>query len=317
MPPEAPAPFPIDDRFLRTTGEGVARVTLGATLYLADPAHWAGEPMLAAFDAFIAAVPANQLAVYTTSLLTEWRGITARAQPEIREALSGGRWLDQKVRHQFWFKIADEAGAPGLGLSYTEIDPARSSRAAVLELTLPPTSPPETLLNLLKHVVTLGPIYSGVGGYALRWNVRRRRLAFTQFYFWARRYLGLDAQDPDATSLLATQGLPGTNWLTLIGVPFTKARPDDLPLDLEALATHGWRHPVATAAFKGGLLIRAGAAPTLGDRNSLTYPAALAEVAQLLAPHFIDPPPDFWGPFYDEGATGPWLRRLAAPKDWE
>src|SRR4029078_865809 len=56
----------------------------------------------------------------------------------------------------------------------------------------------------------------------------------------------------------------------------------------------------------GALLVRAGKEPTLGDRNALDFPAALARVAAALAPLF-GPPPD---------GVGIWQKRIPGPKEW-
>ena len=41
--------------------------------------------------------------------------------------------------------------------------------------------------------------------------------AFNRHYFWSKRYTGVDAVDPEPMAWRVARGLPGSNWLTLLG----------------------------------------------------------------------------------------------------
>jgi hypothetical protein len=155
-------------------------------------------------------------------------------------------------------------------------------------------------------------VYSLVGGYTARWNVLYPKLAFNQFYVWAQRYLGLDIQDAEELAPHAPRGLPGSNWLTYVGEPLAK----QLEFDLAPLRRSAWKPPVELLPVRSGLLLRAGAGPTMGDLNRFAYPESYAEVARKLEPLFVKEPPEFWGAFADEKRTGAWLRRLVGAEDW-
>jgi hypothetical protein len=309
---DAPLELPVDGYLRRDNDEPVVGVSLGLTTYLADPTHWAKGAITKALEAFLARVPTERLGWYTTSLLTEWRRLGPRALPEVVAALTGSTYLVHGVRHQFFFRIADTWGAPGLGFSYTEIDPARATRAGVLELTLDQAADPGQLFQLAMELARLGPLHCAVGGYALRWHVRYQRLAFNAFYYWAKRYLGIDAQDAEAMAWKAPVELPGTSWLTFIGKSLAATR----ERSLEALAIRDWQHGVTAIAAPGGLLLRAGDAPTRGDCNNLACPHAYAEVARALADDLVQKPPELWGNFLHLEATRAWFRRLVEPKGW-
>jgi hypothetical protein len=302
----------VDGFLRRDNDEAVVGVALGLTAYLADPAHWAKGPITKALEAFLSRVTKERLGWYTTSLLTEWRSVKSRDLPTVVAALTSSGYLVDRLRHHFFFRLADTWGAPGLGFSYTEVDPKRADRAGVLELTLDQEADPGQLFQLMMELSHLGPIHCAVGGYALRWHVRYQRQAFNVFYYWAKRYLGIDAQDAEAMAWKAPAALPGTSWLTFIGKSLAAAR--ERPL--EELAIRKWERGVAAIAAPGGLLLRAGEAPTHGDRNNLIYPRAYAEVARALADDFVEKPPEFWGNFFHLQATRAWLRRFIEPKEW-
>jgi hypothetical protein len=308
---DAPALTPPVLSHLRTA-DTVVRAELGLTAYLAEPRLWATEGAARVLRAFLELVPSDGPSFYTTSLLTSWR-VRGRDPAALADALSARGLVHDLLRHHFFFRLADDPGAPGLGFSYTEIDPARATRSAVLELTLPAGTDPARLLALAETVARTGPLHALVGGWAARWNPRWRALAFSQLHRWCRRFLGLDVQVPEEMAWLTPEALPGAGWLTLVGEPVARAR----GLELAALAAARWRHPVRAASLPAGLLLQAGPAPSLGDVNALGWPAPQAEVARALADHLVPDPPAFWGDFHDRGDTKRWFRRLLAPQDWE
>jgi hypothetical protein len=202
---------------------------------------------------------------------------------------------------------------PSTAFAYREFDPTRGGpRASILEVTLPQMLDPQVLLRCAVEMSALGPWSSGIGGYVGRWNRYKKNSAFWTQHRWARRYLGLDLEDAEEMSWLAVDALPGVNWLTMIGKPLAGAA----SIDLGLLAQHKWTHDVAVQPIGNGVLLRAGALPTLGDRNQLEYPTAYSEVARRLAPHFVEEPPELWGEFWREKDTRAWQRRFIEPDGW-
>jgi hypothetical protein len=279
----------------------LARVELGATLYLDEPVHWAREGAARALEVFLSRTPAELRCWYTTSHLDNW----VRARPALEAEwvenlrISG---LAAQPRHLFEFALADDAGTPSQGFRYREVDPRRAERAPYIELTLPQEASGADLETLVREVAACGPVLCGVGGATVRWNPLYRFTAFARIRGWCKRFLGVDVQEPEESCWTAREKLPGSNWLTVCGPGFA-VRPE-----LAALAA--WTGPadaVQVSELGGGsLLVRAGKEPTLGDRNALDFPAALARVAAALAPLFGPPP---------EG-VGIWQRRIPGPKEW-
>jgi hypothetical protein len=311
---ESPRPFFLPPESRSDTGERVVGVALGLTAWLAAPERWAFGGVAAVLRAFLAAAPPGALAWYTTSMFADWRPVGDGGADGIIASLSARTHVFQRLLHHFSVRLADHPEVPSVGFAYTEVDPARGDRAAVIELTLPQDADPGLLFQLAMELASTAPLHCLVGGYALRWNPRHQRLAFNRHYFWSKRYAAVDAVDAEACAWRVAQGLPGSNWLTLLGHGLMAAR----DISPDALYARAWTHAVRAIPTPGGLLLRAGELPTAGDRHTLEYPAAYAEVARALGDHFLDPPPPFWGAFLDApDLTKRWMRRLIEPAGWE
>jgi hypothetical protein len=288
----------------------IVRPVLGLTLYLAEPLVWAREGAAVLFEAFLASVPPGSLAWYTTSQLADWYPLDSARLDELRRALSPSL---TRPRHLLETRVVDDTGASSVAFTYREVDERRAKRAATLELKLPVDSDPERLADLAVLSASRFPLLCGVGGLAASYNPHEKATAFWEIHGWCKRYLGLDVQDAEAMALKVLRGLPGTNWLTLVGRPLA----DRLRLDLASLASEPSRHDVHAELLDHALLLKAGPSPELGDLNRAEFPLAYAEVARLLAPHFVKDPPSFWGGFYEKEDTLAWLRRLVDPEGWQ
>jgi TseV toxin immunity protein TsiV len=289
----------------------VARAELGLTLYLADMRAWAAGGAARALEVFLRHAPRDWLIAYTTSQLPEWRYASEDVHRHLVETLSVP-FLSQQPRHLLSFELVDDMGTPSAGFVYREVDPARVARTGILELTLPQETPTEVLLRLTREVAECGPFFSGVGGFVTRWNVAHRHLAFDCIHDWCQRYWGLDVQDSEAMSWLAPRGLPGSNWLTLVGAPLLDALGEAAPVLEE-----GEQDMVSVSTLRHGLLVRAGPEATVGDLNRTDLPEAYMAAARRLVPAFVAEPPSFGGAFArDKGETGRWFRRLVDSLEW-
>ena len=289
-------------------GTAVVRPVLGLTAYLAHPESWAREGASRALDAVLEILPADRLTTFTTSTLTTWRPLQIPPGARLRDALSSWTLVSDQPRHLFWLRLADDADVPEFGFAYTEIDPARASRSGVLEVTLPFTAPPAHLEALARALAAIGPLHGLVGGYAVRWNVLHQRMAFHQVYLWARRFLGLDVQEPEVFAWLAPRALPGVNWLNWV--------PEPMLAVLDDQADRGAAPEVRVDCLPGGALVIAGATPVLGDLNRMEFPRAYAAATSLLEPLLPPEPPKLWGGFHVGDATRRWHRRLLDPEAW-
>ncbi len=284
----------------------IARVELGLTLYLDARGPWSHEGAARVLSSFLAVVPPTLLSWYSTSRTRGWRKIDSSAMSELARMLPAS-WTDGRPRHLFEFIVTDDVECPSCGFRYREIDAGRAERAAVVEVTLPQEHDPGYLLPIARAALAAGPLWSGVGGYAVRLGETFRADAFDVAWAWTQRYLGIDIQDAERMAWRAPEGLPGVNWITIVGASLAKAR----GIDLSGALRHSWIDPfIASEVAHDALMIVAGEAPTVGDSNRFEEPSAYAEVAQALGRVMVQNPPEFLGRFREGDASRRWFDRL-------
>jgi hypothetical protein len=297
-------PTVIHEVLARAPSVTVARCALGLTLYLDEPLEWAKGGVARALDAFLRRAPVERLEWYTTSMIDRWIHTSPSTMQALTESLTVG-WNSGRPRHLFWFRLVDDTNTPECWFSYREVDPVREKRAGFLSVGFPQTTPPRTLLDYVVEVAGTEPYVCGTAGYLGSFNEWEKSTAFGVFHRWSRRFRGLDLEDPDRFGWAVRDGLVTTSWLTLIGRPLLDR------FGVGASAAHRrFRHGVEAAELRGGLLVQAGAAPTLGDVNQLRVPAAYHEVARFLEPCLTPSLPTMYGTFYDTDDTAKWQRRF-------
>ncbi|MFK7989803.1 MAG: type VI immunity family protein [Sandaracinaceae bacterium] len=286
----------------------IARPTLGLALYTDAPTEWAMEHAARIAERFVELVGVTRFRCFMTSQLSRWRTADEESIPGLLRDLRAGHVLNQ-ARHLFTFRLADEACAPRYELTYREVNERRSNRLGYLRLTLPHDHPADDLLALALEISQTAPIWTGIGGFMLSGNPLYRQETYTWGLAWARRCWGLHLAELEDYARLGRDLLPGTGWLNVLGQPAL----DALGLDLDRV-DEATPASVAVMRLQRGALIRAGAAPVLGDANLMNAPTDLAALARALEPHLPVEAPPFPEPF-GELAT-PWLHRFAHPEAW-
>ena len=264
----------------------IARVELGLTLYLDPELVWAREGVAKVLQSFLTIVPAEFLCWYSTSHMDGWRKFERQVMTEVASLLSLP-WGQSAPRHLFEFQLTDDIECPSCGFRYREIDLARAQRAAVIEVTLPQEFDPSYLLQIARAALSAGPLWSAIGGYAARLGDRFHADAFDMAWAWAQRYRGIDIQDAERMAWRVPEGLPGVNWITILGASLAKVR----GVDVGGALRHSWVDPFITSeSANENLLIVAGDAPTVGDANRFEGPSAYIEVAHALRPILLNGP---------------------------
>lgn len=309
-PPQVDKPVPTEWVLDSDADVHVANVELGVTFYLAEPLQWAQQGAAKALELFMQLAPRDHLLWYTTSRLDTWKRVTQSTLHELLDVFSV-HWLGQ-LRHGFEFVLADDTGSECTGFRYVEVDPTRVARTSLLELTLPAHFDPAQLEKLADAVFELGPVRSGIGGYALRYNPLHKGTAFTCAHGFAKRYVGLDMQDRDVTPWLVLDKLPGVSWLNYLGTGFLEAS----GLDAAALCAHAFEQPIAVTRSARGLRIQAGKQPTLVDLNRFEDARVYEELARQLQAFFVPEPSPLYGKFVQEEDATAWFRRFIEPTGW-
>jgi hypothetical protein len=290
----------------------VARCSLGFTLYLDDPLTWARDGVVRAFESFLRVAPVERLEWYTTSMIDRWVHTSAATLGALAAALPAG-WNASRPRHLFRFRLVDDVHTPGCWFSYREADHARGKRVGHLSVGFPHDTKPSTLLGYVLGVASSESYVCGTAGHVASFNPWTKSTSFGVFHRWSKRYLGLELQDPDRFAWRVRDGLVTTSWLTLLGRPLLERFGVDAP----SFARRRFRRAIEAADLRAGLLVRAGAAPTLGDVNQLRLPHEYIEVARVLEPYLMPEPPPMFGPFFAGDDTRKWQRRLVDPEEWQ
>lgn len=229
-------------------------------------------------------------------------------------------WFSESKKKRKLYILTLEGGDKKDVLSdigfYLCADEEEESRSGALRLILPVnyTINPQRYIDMVVSLVRKLNFQSGHAGYAVNWFPTSDSAddALALFPVIARRYPGIDLSDLDITLYaISSSDRPGIkciNWLTLLGADIAKSEvgleeslkdlPDDCPV-----------HPLG----QGGILIQAGGAPDIGDRNLNKQLESYHAVGKILAPLRLQNHPDFVGATLeipDEDLTGEWLSRF-------
>jgi hypothetical protein len=131
----------------------------------------------------------------------------------------------------------------------------------------------------------------------------------------AKRYWGVQIQDMTALQWDGFRGLPGINWLTLIGNEFAAAK----EISLDALVGAAGQLKSEGVFLRRGthaIVIAAGSKPLQGDINVGEEMARYVRVDELLRPLLLTEHTPLWGPFAKPRVLSAWLRRFEAPREW-
>ncbi|WP_210526190.1 type VI immunity family protein [Rubellimicrobium arenae] len=186
---------------------------------------------------------------------------------------------------------------------YTEPDHASFCRFE-FEADLPPGQ----LLRFAELLLPQLPVLSAYGGFFFqgRPNDRYDAASADRIFALSRRFWGPEVVDVELTASVMKRGYKCVNWLTAIG-PVATA---ELRLAL------GRARDAAEGSTDLGtcVLLRAGEAPILGDRNRFEDLSAYRRIAAALLPLQVARHPTFRGSKWDPATTLDWLRRFTLPE---
>lgn len=124
-------------------------------------------------------------------------------------------------------------------------------------------------------------------------------------YGLARRFPGLELDDPLVHVLYLREGIKGNNWLTVLADSWVKSL-GGLELLTKKLGEGFTLHP-----YPGGVMIQTGPHPQLGDVNRQLEPVGYRQLAQVLRPIRVRSHGGFLG--LDQERSLAWLARFDSP----
>ena len=182
----------------------------------------------------------------------------------------------------------------------------------VFQMTLPveESDSPEDLISFVREALAEFPLDSGHCGYSVLWEpseIADEEEIFAWLVPLLLRYPGLGYCDGVTLSNAANRGVVAVSWLTFLGSQITA----DLG-GREALASRSPSEVSILPLGNGGTLLRAGAAPQLGDVNRQDLLPVYRAVGQLVAPRRASDEAfeDVVISGMSEETTNDWLRRF-------
>ncbi len=190
-----------------------------------------------------------------------------------------------------------------------------TERASHIFVRFADGTPPKVLSELTAWLINTLPLWWATGGYIFEHRSGAVLTAHMRMATLAKRYWAVQIIDRASLQWDAIRGMPGGNWLTLIGRDYARK----MKLDIErvanedrALAAQG----VYRLAGQHALAIAAGSTPLLGDINLYEDFDAYVHVARLIAPLLLQSPTPLLGPLARPEVLEAWLRRFDKQEEW-
>lgn len=287
----------------------VARCCLGMTLYTRHRPPTPSIGVAELLRAFLATDAARRARLLRTSLMSDWIALGPETVEDVIAHVANDG-LTGRVRHLFSFHLASAADAPEVFFEYREIDEARGS-AGYVQLGMPCDTAPAVLWRLARLAAERVPMWSGAAGYLGSVHPRELAAGHGVFAEWAKRYWGLDVQDPERARLHAHEGVPSVSWLTFLGADLLD------PADFADLRRAAAVYPsIEWTPGREATTVRAGDEPTLADAHAMQVGASLGKAHALLARLLPRDPVRLYGGFWEGDASKRWSRRFLEPEGW-
>lgn len=210
------------------------------------------------------------------------------------------------------FAGAGRGGVEALTLKITDLGPALGmERASHLIFRFPSDATGRQVAEVARWLCANLPLLWGTGGWCFDVVGGSTYAAARSVVALARRCWSIQILEPSALQWDALRGLPGVNWLTLVGDDFAQEH-GIAPSTLAALADSEVFH------HRGGAvtMLAAGAKPVRGDIQADESLAPLVKVAKALEPALLNAYAPMYGCLADADLMTAWLRRFIEPQRW-
>ena len=218
-------------------------------------------------------------------------------------------------------ELRDELKAPDTTsghtvVQFTDLAPVRGmERLSHIRVLFGSETPVGTLTALGEWASTHLPLWWGSAGFVFDHTRGTMFTAHKHMAAVAKRYWGVQIQDMTALQWDGLRGMPGINWLTLIGNEFAASK--EVSLDaLVGAASELKSEGVFQRRGTHAIVIAAGPKPLMGDINVGEGMFAYVRVHQLLRPFLLAEHSPLYGPFANPDVLSAWLRRFESPRDW-
>jgi hypothetical protein len=224
---------------------------------------------------------------------------------------SPGGWLLELAEHRDC-----ESDGSGAWWQFADLAPVLAmERASYLRVLLASDASAANLVALSEWSIDHLRLWWGAGGFVFHHTRGSPAFASRRMAALAKRHWAVQIQDMAALQWDALRGMPGVNWLTLIGDAFAQAG----GLTTDKVATEAAAHTSRAVFHRRGLqgiALAAGSRPSSGDINLGDDLSNYVRIAQLVEPLLLAGHTPLSGPFARPEVLAAWLKRLADPQTW-
>lgn len=237
----------------------------------------------------------------------------AEPQPVFAELTgsSPGGWLLELAEH-----CECESDATGAWWQFADLPPVRGiERASYVRVLLAAGTPASTLAALGEWSIDHLRLWWGAGGFVFHHTRGSPVFAYRRMAALAKRHWAVQIQDMAALQWDALRGMPGVNWLTLIGDEFANVgglTTDEIASEAALSTSLGLFHRRGAQ----GIALAAGSTPSSGDINLCEDMSNYVRIAKLVDPLLLETQTPLSGPFARPEVLTAWLKRFRDPRPW-
>jgi hypothetical protein len=253
-----------------------------AAFFLPLPLDAVADSVLAVFDKFIDTSLAQSLRWSSLGAdAEEWKRVNNKTFDRCRAMLSKEATRKRKLTAFEIFDGKQDGDAPTVGFAVlgNPRDKKEPRETNLVQMYFPSESiatdtKADAFVAWLVDLASLMPYVSGYASPGLHWAESHQIEALTDARGLAKRYAGFDVQNNDAGRSDIDTMTRGARWLTFLG--------PDLIKKIGPKAINSLGNGITVQPAGGGLMIRAGTQPEMGDRNRRESTPMLSAVAKLL-----------------------------------
>jgi hypothetical protein len=257
----------------------IVRLTFGIAVYMSEPLTAFRKEVVEAYDRFLSIVGKQGVRQYATQTMTKHKALTPRALSMVPT------WFAPDAPKSETYGIELTDAVPFNAAATTKIhiagsqptDAGRQATASLVRYVFPASwgiDRAGELLEITKGLCDLLPFRCGYAGYGFEYSKYFTRVALEHAWAQSMHHPGIDIQDNvNDTLAVKFDGIRGVGWLTMIDDAFVKELGGPPKVTL-----------CTTIPVKGGLIIKAGDAPDIGEINRKQDLPAYREAFRYVEP---------------------------------
>lgn len=212
-------------------------------------------------------------------------------------------------------KVSDTASGYTV-VQFADLAPVRGmERLSHIRVFFGSETPVGILTTLGEWASAHLPLWWGSAGFVFHHSEGTMWVAHKRMAALAKRYWGVQIQDMTTLQWDGFHGMPGVNWLTLVGNEFAAAR----ELSVDALVAQSSELESQGVFLRRGshaTAIAAGAKPLELDINIGADYSVYRRADELLRPLLLTEHTPLYGPFAKPKVLSAWMRRFESPRQW-